>query len=78
MLEKELKIFGKEVIKNAKKNLDKNKIQDSNLADSLRFEVKDDTLTFFMNEYGEYVDAGVKGVGGEKADGSKWETKKGN
>jgi hypothetical protein len=76
MLEKELKIFGKEVIKNAKKNLDKNKIQDSNLADSLRFEVKDDTLTFFMNEYGEYVDAGVKGVGGEKADGSKWETKK--
>ena len=76
MLEKELKVFGKEVIKNAKKNLDKNKIQDSNLADSLRFEVKDDTLTFFMNEYGEYVDAGVKGVGGEKADGSKWETKK--
>ena len=76
MLEKELKIFGKEVIKNAKKNLDKNKIQDSNLADSLRFEVKDDTLTFFMNDYGEFIDAGVKGVGGEKADGTKWDTKK--
>jgi len=76
MLDKELKIFGKEVIKNARRNLDKNKINDSKLSESLRFTVKDDVLTFYMNEYGEYVDAGVKGVGGEKADGTKWETKK--
>ena len=66
MLEKELKIFGKQVIKNAKKNLTKHKIKDSSLAKSLDFTVKDDVLTFSMNDYGVFVDAGVKGVGGSK------------
>ena len=66
MLEKELKIFGKQVIKNAKKNLTKHKIKDSSLAKSLKFTVKEDVLTFSMNDYGVFVDAGVEGVGGTK------------
>ena len=66
MLDKELKIFGKEVVKNAKKNLNKNKIKNSDLADSLRYVVTDDVLTFYMSDYGEFIDAGVKGVGGTK------------
>ena len=76
MLEKELNIFGKEVIRRAKKNLTKNKIKDSNLSKSLKFSVKNNVLTFSMNDYGEFIDAGVKGVGGTKADGTKWDTKK--
>ena len=85
MLEKELKIFAKEVIKDAKRNLTKHKIKDSSLAKSLKFTVKKDVLTFYMNDYGMFVDAGVKGVGGVKADkvidgkrvkGEKWKTKK--
>tara|TARA_R110000737_G_scaffold59451_1_gene86070 strand:+ start:1189 stop:1749 length:561 start_codon:yes stop_codon:yes gene_type:complete len=85
MLEKELNIFGKEVIRRAKKNLTKNKIKDSNLSKSLKFSVKNNVLTFSMNDYGEFIDAGVKGVGGTKADykldgktikGEKWKLKK--
>ena len=66
MLEKELKIFAKEVIKDAKRNLTKHKIKDSDLSKSLKFTVKKDVLTFYMNDYGMFVDAGVKGVGGTK------------
>ena len=66
MLEDELKIFGKQVIKKAKSNLVKHKIKNSNLSKSLRYRVKDSTLTFYMSDYGEFVDAGVKGVGGSK------------
>ena len=66
MLDKELKIFGKEVIKNAKANLTKHKIKDSNLSKSLKFSVKNDVLSFYMSDYGLFVDAGVKGVGGSK------------
>lgn len=32
-------------------------------------------FSFLMEDYGEYVDAGVKGIGGTKADGSKWKLK---
>ena len=66
MLEKELEIFGKQVIESAKKNLAKHKITDSSLAKSLRYTVKKDVLTFYMSDYGMFVDAGVKGVGGMK------------
>ena len=66
MLEKELKIFGQQVIKDAKRNLINNKIKGSNLAKSLKYTVKDDVLTISMDEYGMFIDAGVKGVGGTK------------
>ena len=66
MLDNELKIFGKQVIKKAKSNLVKHKIKNSNLSKSLRYKVKDSTLTFYMSDYGEFIDAGVKGVGGMK------------
>ena len=30
-----------------------------------------------MEDYGKFIDKGVKGIGGSKADGSKWKRKKG-
>jgi len=80
MLDKELRKFGRRVVNESKKNLKKNKVTDSNLAKSMKYSVKtkDDktSLVFKMNDYWEYVDAGVRGVGGTKADGTKWKTKK--
>ena len=78
MLEKELRIFGKQVIKEAKRNLIKSKIKDSELSKSLKFTVVKDVLTFSMNAYGEFVDAGVTGAGGTKKyeDGVKLSTPK--
>ena len=80
MLDKELRKFGRKVVNESKKNLKKNKVTDSNLAKSMKYSVKtkDDktSLVFKMNDYWEYVDAGVRGVGGTKADGTKWKTKK--
>jgi len=80
MLDKELRKFGRKVVNESKKNLKKNKVTDSNLAKSMKYSVKtkDDktSLVFKMNDYWEYVDAGVRGVGGTKADGTKWKLKK--
>ena len=79
MLDKELRKFGRRVVNESKKNLKKNKVKDSNLAKSMKYSVKTKEgktyLVFKMNEYWEYVDAGVRGVGGTKADGTKWKTK---
>tara|TARA_B110000881_G_C18213932_1_gene335642 strand:- start:39 stop:581 length:543 start_codon:yes stop_codon:yes gene_type:complete len=79
MLDKELRKFGRKVVSESKKNLKKNKVKDSNLAKSMKYSVKTKEgktyLVFKMNEYWEYVDAGVRGVGGTKADGTKWKTK---
>ena len=89
MLDKELRKFGRKVVNESKKNLKKNKVTDSNLAKSMKYSVKTKgsktSLVFKMNEYWEYVDAGVRGVGGTKADykidgetvkGEKWKLKK--
>tara|TARA_R110002153_G_scaffold83407_1_gene209764 strand:- start:225 stop:794 length:570 start_codon:yes stop_codon:yes gene_type:complete len=89
MLDKELRKFGRRVVNESKKNLKKNKVKDSNLAKSMKYSVKTKEgktyLVFKMNEYWEYVDAGVRGVGGTKADyeidgktvkGEKWKLKK--
>jgi len=80
MLDKELRKFGRKVVSESKKNLKKNKIKDSDLGKSLKYSVKTKkgitSLTFKMNDYWEYVDAGVKGVGGEKANGDSWKVKK--
>ena len=85
MLDKELRKFGRKVVSESKKNLKKNKIKDSNLGKSIKYSVKKNELVFTMNGYGLFVDAGVKGVGGVRADkkvngkivkGKKWKLKK--
>ena len=76
MLDKELRKFGRKVVSESKKNLKKNKIKDSNLGKSIKYSVKKNELVFTMNGYGLFIDAGVKGVGGTKADGKKWKLKK--
>lgn len=74
--------YGRAIKKDARKNLKKwDKIATKNLYDSMKFKTEldgDDEIvfSFFMEDYGTYVDRGVKGVGGTKADGSKWKLKK--
>jgi hypothetical protein len=64
-IEKALSKFGRDVIKESKKNLAKNN-DTSNLAGSLGFESKvhanSFSFSFFMSEYGTYVDEGVRGA----------------
>ena len=80
MLDKELRKFGRKVVSESKKNLKKNKISDSNLSKSIKYSVKTKnnktSLVFKMNDYWQFVDAGVRGVGGTKADGTKWKLKR--
>ena len=80
MLDKELRKFGAKVLTESRKNLKKSKISASDLGKSIKFkvEVKKSvtSLTFTMNDYWEYVDAGVRGVGGTKANGEAWKVKK--
>jgi len=72
---KALNIFSADVIGGARKELQR---QDKNaskaLSKSLDFKVKVSKnsfqLDFFMEDYGKFIDKGVKGVGGTKADGS--------
>ena len=78
---KALNIFSADVIGGARKELQR---QDKNaskaLSKSLDFKVKVSKnsfqLDFFMEDYGKFIDKGVKGVGGTKADGSTWKKKK--
>lgn len=79
-IEKALQNFSLNVSEEAKKNLlKKNKKASGNLYD-FTYEQKTSknsfSLTFNMPDYWEFVDRGVKGVGGQKADGSKWKLKK--
>lgn len=76
-----LDLFGEQVVGKSKLNLKrKNKVASSRLIDSIDYKIKTSPnsfeIDFFMEDYWEFVDAGVKGVGGTKADGSKWKTKK--
>ncbi len=64
------KIFdklGSNVVAQARVNLKKKKKGDSNLSKNLSYKVKRNSIEFTLAEYWEYVDAGVKGVGGSKA-----------
>lgn len=76
-----LKQFGDSVETQAKNNLkSKNKLASKRLHDSIDYYVNVSPnsfqLTFEMQDYWEFVDYGVKGVGGNKADGSKWKKKR--
>lgn len=73
--------FFKVVVKESKTSLTKKKKNASKtLYNSIDYDLKVSKNSFEgsfeMEDYGTLVDKGVKGVGGNKADGSKWKLKK--
>ena len=73
------KIFdtlGSNVVKQARANLKKKKKGGGELEKSLGYKVKVNSVEFTLTDYWEFVDAGVKGKGGTKADGKAWKLKK--
>ncbi len=77
---KALNRFGERVVIDSKKNLKRrNKVASGRLINSIAFNTKVSKnsfeLSFEMEDYGLFVDAGVEGIGGTKADGSKWKKK---
>lgn len=76
MLKDTLNELGRRITRDAKLNLKRVKKGNSNLYKNLKFKLDKNSIVFTLPEYWEYVDAGVKGVGGTKADGSSWKTKK--
>lgn len=73
--------FAKNVIKQARTRLTKKKTNATKeLYKSLRYSFKSDAkkikVTFLMAKHGLFVDEGVKGVGGTKANGEKWKVKR--
>lgn len=81
--QKALTAFGKQIEKQAKANLTRYGKKDTNdLYDSIKVEGKISKsgrsiqFDIYMQDYGKYVDKGVKGVGGTKANGTKWKEKK--
>ena len=79
-IEKELDTFASKVTDEAKKILNKkNKKATGKLLDiknKINVSKNSFSLTFDMADYWEFVDRGVKGKGGVKADGSKWRLKR--
>jgi|TARA_R110002153_G_scaffold8804_4_gene37316 hypothetical protein len=76
MLKDALDELGRKITRDARFNLKRVKKGNSNLYKSLKYKVDKNSITFTLPEYWEYVDAGVKGVGGSKADGTNWKVKK--
>ena len=73
------KIFdklGSNVVTQARANLKKKKKGGGELDKSLKYKLKGKGIEFTLADYWEYVDAGVKGKGGTKADGKAWKLKK--
>ena len=73
--------FAKSVIKQSRANLKRmGKNASSVLSKSLGYELnvhrQSFSLRMLMEDYGEFVDKGVKGVGGTKVDGTTWKKKK--
>ena len=80
-IKKALDIFGTSVIDGSKKELArKKKSASGGLGKSLDYKVKISKnsfqLDFLMEDYGKFIDKGVKGIGGTKADGSTWKKKR--
>tara|TARA_R110000851_G_scaffold75456_2_gene166356 strand:- start:10849 stop:11379 length:531 start_codon:yes stop_codon:yes gene_type:complete len=76
-----LNIFAFDIVDDAKRILkQKDKNTSKNLSNSLDYKLtvskNSFSLAFFMEDYGKFIDKGVKGIGGTKADGSKWKLKK--
>ena len=80
-IKKALDSFGFDVVEGAKRNLKrKDKNTSKRLSNSLDYKLKifknSFSLSFVMEDYGKFIDQGVKGVGGTKADGTKWKKKR--
>lgn len=77
-VKQEIDTFWLNVISAAKNNLTKKNASGA-LSNSLKFETiqykNSFTTSLLMEDYGIYIDQGVKGVGGTKADGTKWKKK---
>ena len=78
---KALNEFGDRVVIDSKKNLKRrNKVTSGKLINSINYKTKVSKnsfeLSFEMEDYGLFVDAGVEGIGGTKADGKKWKKKR--
>jgi hypothetical protein len=71
-IENYLESFAKQVVKDARKNLAASK-GDTELSKTIRFKMLNTfdgiTIQFLMDEYGSYVDKGVKGKGGNIPNG---------
>ena len=76
MLRDSLDELGRKITRDARLNLKRVKKGKSSLYKNIRFNTDKNSIVFTLPDYWEYVDAGVKGVGGTKADGSKWKTRK--
>jgi len=75
-VEKELSAFGKYVVKQSRSILTKGKHKSSgNLYGSIGFDLKvmrnSFSMSFFMQDYGTFVDEGVRGAGGVRKTTSK-------
>ncbi len=75
--------FGNELIEDLKSSIEKHQLRDTgNLRQSLDFKVdlfgSAFTFQFMLADYYDYIDKGVQGAGGKKADGSLWKNKGGN
>lgn len=71
--------FGNQLDERSKSNLRKEGKGGGSLENSIKSKAEKFPNSFGfwfeMEDYGEFVDAGVKGIGGTKADGSKWKLK---
>jgi hypothetical protein len=73
--------FGRDVTAGARANLKrKDKNASGELSKSLDYDLivhkQSFSLDFEWEDYGKFIDEGVHGVGGTKADGSKWKKKR--
>jgi len=81
-VEKEFNLFGQRVVKQARTILSKKGINATKkLYNSLQYDVKifktnSLQFTLSMEDYGKFINEGVRGVGGTKADGTRWKLKK--
>ena len=79
-VKKTLQDFGRRVTKGAKDNLRREK-KFGKLGKSIRYYVREAPKGHFefvmvMEDYGKFIDQGVKGKGGTKADGRPWKKKR--
>ena len=76
-IKKVLTVLGKDIVAQAKKNIKTSKISHSgHLYNGMKSKSKVNensvSLAITIADYWEYMDYGVEGVGGQKADGSNW------